>query len=197
MDMPLDAETTLDDAALLARYASGDRSAARILTQRLTSRVFAQAYRLLGQAADAEDVTQEALARLWRIAPDWDPDRAKVTTWLFRVTANLCTDRLRKRGRISASLDEIEEPADPAPGADDTLLVAARKDALRVALLDLPERQRMAILLRHFEGHGNPEIAEWLDVSVEAVESLLSRGKRALKGALAGQKDALGYTDDG
>lgn len=195
--MPLDAQTEADDADLLARYAQGDRAAARVLTQRLTPFVFSQAYRLLGEQAEAEDVAQEAMMRLWRIAPDWDAQRAKVTTWLYRVTANLCTDRLRKRGRIEPGLDGIPERADPQPGAEVRLQDKSRMQALQGALGDLPERQRMAVMLRHMEGLSNPEIAEHLEVSVEAVESLVSRGKRALKTRLMRQKEALGYDDDG
>lgn len=195
--MPLDALDDTDDADLLAQYAQGDRTAARVLTQRLTPLVFAQAFGLLGDRAEAEDVAQEAMMRLWRIAPEWEAARAKVTTWLYRVTANLCTDRLRRRGRVEPGLDGLPERADPAPGAEARLQDKARMGALRDALGTLPERQRMAVVLRHVEGCANPEIAARLDVSVEAVESLISRGKRALKAQLSGQKDALGYDDDG
>ncbi|MEO9515557.1 MAG: RNA polymerase sigma factor [Paracoccaceae bacterium] len=193
MSMPYDTVSNAPDDVLLQRYAAGDRSAARMLTARLTPVVFAQAYRGLGNQADAEDVTQDALMRLWRHAPDWRMGEAKVTTWLYRVTANLCTDKLRKRIRSGPSLDEIAEPADPTPSVETTLQNVSRQKALEDALDELPERQREAVVLRHIEGLNNPDIANRLDVSVEAVESLLARGKRALKSALAGKKDALGY----
>ncbi|MCR8828143.1 RNA polymerase sigma factor [Pseudosulfitobacter koreensis] len=196
MDMPLDQDTETDDATLLARYARGDASATRTLTLRLTPRVFGHAYRVLGDSAEAEDVAQDAMLRLWKIAPDWEADRAQVSTWLYRVTANLCTDRLRKR-RGGPALDEIAEPADPAPGVETQMQSRARMDALTAALQSLPERQRQAVVLRHIEGLANPEIADILDVGVEAVESLTARGKRALKAALAPQKQALGISDDG
>lgn len=194
MTMPFD---TLDDAsddALLARYATGDASAARALTLRFTPKVFAQAYRMLGDRADAEDVTQEAMLRLWRMAPDWQPGQARVTTWLFRVTSNLATDRLR-RNRGTA-IDDVAEPQDPAPGQEEQMQNSARLDAIRAALATLPERQRLALTLRHFEGLSNPDIAAQLEISIEAVESLTARAKRALARALAPQKAALGYTDD-
>ena len=171
MTMPLDAHATdePDEAALLARYARGDAAAVRALTLRLTPRAYAQAMRLLGDRAEAEDVAQDAMMRLWKIAPDWRAGEAKVTTWLYRVVAYLCTDRLRRSPRGPLALNEV------------------------AALATLPERQRMAVMLRHFEGATNPEIAERLGVSVEAVESLTARGKRALAAALKGQAAALGY----
>lgn len=182
------------ETALLRRYAQGDAAAARVLTGRLTPRVYGHALRVLGDRAEAEDVAQEALMRLWRIAPDWRSGEAKVSTWLYRVTANLCTDRLRRRP--TAALDAVAEPADPAPGPAARLQQAARHDALQAALNQLPERQRQAVVLRHIEGLGNAEIAQVLDIGIEAVESLTARGKRGLGAALAGQREALGYEDD-
>ncbi|WP_152467011.1 RNA polymerase sigma factor [Sulfitobacter sp. THAF37] len=179
------------EAALLARYASGDAAAARLLAARLTPRLFAHARRVLGDTAEAEDVTQEALLRLWKIAPGWRTGEARVGTWCYRVVANLCTDRLRKRR--SVPLDTVAEPEDPRPEAADRLQQLARRDALQAALESLPDRQRQAVVLRHIEGLSNPEIAEILDIGVEAVESLTARGKRGLAAALAGRKEALGY----
>ncbi|SFM44900.1 RNA polymerase sigma factor [Shimia aestuarii] len=194
MDMPYDTQEDIPDDALLVLYANGDAAAARVLTLRLTPRVFSHAYRVLGDRDEAEDVAQEALIRLWKVAPDWRQGEAKVTTWLYRVVANLCTDRLRKARGVA--LDAVAEPADDARGPAETLLEQARMDALQAALGELPDRQRQAVVLRHIEGLGNPEIAEILEISVEAVESLTARGKRALAAALAGQRAALGYSDD-
>ena len=192
--MPLDDQSDVSDEALLVLYANGDGASARQLTLRLTPRVYGQAYRMLGNQAEAEDVTQDALMRLWKIAPDWRQGEAKVTTWLYRVVQNLCTDRFRKaRG---TPLDSIPEPEDGSPGAAEQMQQTARKDALQRALDTLPDRQRQAVVLRHLEELSNPEISEILDISVEAVESLLSRGKRGLLQALSSQKDALGYEGD-
>ncbi|MGB3245255.1 MAG: RNA polymerase sigma factor [Sulfitobacter sp.] len=183
-----------DDAALLARYGDGDASAARLLAARLTPRIYAHAVRVLGDGAEAEDVTQDALMRLWRIAPEWRVGEAKVTTWLYRVVANLCTDRLRKRR--TTPLEDVAEPADPAPSAPAVMQEASRAQALQDALASLPDRQRQAVVLRHIDGLANPEIAAILDIGVEAVESLTARGKRALTAALADRRDALGYNDE-
>ncbi len=190
MDAQLD---ELQDDALMLLFAQGEAGAARILTARLLPRVLNHAARVLGNRTDAEDVAQEAMLRLWRAAGDWQAGGAKVSTWLYRVTANLAIDRLRRTGR-AVGLDDTDEPADEdALAADDRLIRADRMAALDAALARLPERQRQAVVLRHIEGVSNPEIAEVLEISVEAVESLTARGKRALAAALAGQKEALGY----
>ncbi len=182
------------DAELLARFSKGDRAAALALTSRLAPVVFAQAFRMLGDRAEAEDVTQESLLRLWKAAPGWDATRAKITTWLYRVTSNLCIDRLRKSNRNSG--DEVPEVADETPGIDRKLQATARAQALQHALQTLPDRQRQAMILRHIEDLSNPEISDIMEISVEAVESLVSRGKRALASTLAPQKKALGLEDD-
>jgi len=194
-DMALDALSAVPDEALLLRYARGDPEAARALTQRLVPRVTAFAARMLGDRTEAEDVAQETMLRLWRMAPDWRTGEAKVTTWLYRVAANLCTDRLRRER--PGALDGLPDPADGAPAAVARLIAADRVEALEAALAQLPERQRQAVVLRHLEGLGNPEIALVMDIGVEAVESLLARGKRALTALLAGRRAELGYGDDG
>ncbi len=181
------------DAVLLARYAAGDGAAARRLAELHLPRVLSFARRMLGDAAEAEDVAQEAMLRLWRIAPRWRAGEARISTWLYRVTANLCTDRLRRR-RPGAEMPEL---ADPAPGALAALMAADRAAALEAALAHLPERQRQAVVLRHLEGLGNAEIAEVMDSGIEAVESLIARGRRALAAVLAPRRAELGYGDDG
>jgi len=148
------------------------------------------------RSATSEDVAQEAMIRLWKIAPDWRGGEAQGSTWLYRVTANLCTDRLRKRQRVATSIDDVAEPQDPTPGVEAQMQTSARHQALSDALAQLPERQAQAVALRHLEGRANPEIAQIMDISVRSVESLTARGKRALAGLLAGQRAALGYDDD-
>jgi RNA polymerase sigma-70 factor (ECF subfamily) len=198
MTMAYDAGQDPTDEALLVLYANGDRHAALALTRRVVPRVLAYAARLLGgDRAEAEDVAQETMLRLWRAAPGWRQGEAQVATWAYRVATNLCIDRqraVRRRGLVA--LDSVAEPETDAPGAESRLQTAARLAALDAALATLPDRQRQAVVLRHIEGLANPEIAAVLDVGVEAVESLTARGKRALAAALAGEKPALGWKDD-
>jgi len=184
------------DDALLVLFANGDNTAAQELTRRLTPRAYGVAVRVLGDRAEAEDVTQEAMMRLWRMSPDWQPGKAQVSTWLYRVVLNLCFDtRRRQRGGVTG-LDEVAEPVDPGRGAVERMQDNARSDALQAALMQLPDRQRQAVVLRHIEELSNPEIAGIMQISARAVESLTARGKKALATALAGRRAELGYSDD-
>ncbi|MBU3258836.1 RNA polymerase sigma factor [Roseovarius sp. PS-C2] len=191
--MPLDMMSDIPDEALLERFALGDAAAARALTMRLTPQVMAHAFRLLGNHAEAEDVSQEAMLRLWKIAPEWRRGEARITTWLYRVVANLCIDRLRRTQ--GESLESVPEPQDERKGPAETLQGAERAQALQVALGHLPARQRQAVVLRDLEGLANPEVAEIMETSVEAVESLLARGRRGLMADLAGRREELGFGD--
>ena len=194
--MPYDAMSDRSDEDLLTAYAAGEPAAARALTLRLAPRAFAQAMRMLRDRAEAEDVAQEALVRLWRAAPGWRTGEAQVTTWLYRVVSNLCIDRIRRRRGGTVDIAAVDEPPDPAPGVERAMLDDARADALETALEALPERQKQAVGLRHLEGLSNPEIAAIMDIGVRAVESLTARGRKALEGLLAGKRAELGYDED-
>ena len=190
--------TGLDDApdeALLVAFANGDAAAGRVLLGQLAPRLFAHAARVLGDRAEAEDVVQETMLRLWKQAPDWRQGEAKVSTWAYRVAVNLCTDRLRARKRRGhVDLDSVADPPSLDPSAVDRMTGSDRNTALEAALATLPDRQRQAVVLRHIEGLSNPEIAAIMDIGVKAVESLTARGKRALTAALTDRKEELGYS---
>ncbi|MEM6635358.1 MAG: sigma-70 family RNA polymerase sigma factor [Pseudomonadota bacterium] len=181
------------DAALLARYGAGDVGAAQILSKRLVPAVMAFAARTLGDRAEAEDVAQETMLRLWRMAPNWQSGEATVKTWVYRVASNLCTDRLRKRGRVTVSdPTDFDQMRDETEGGQERLERIERATALQNALESLPPRQSQAVILRHIEGLSNPEIAQIMEIGVEAVESLTARGKRALAERLLPQAAKLG-----
>jgi RNA polymerase sigma-70 factor (ECF subfamily) len=172
------------DEALMARAGRGDRLAASALVLRHSERVFGACWRMLGNRDAAEDATQETFLRLWTFAPRWRAGEASLATWLYRVSANVCIDSLRKRRR-EAPEEAAPERADETPGADDIVAGRERASALKAALDALPERQRLAIVFRHYEELPNPQAAAVLGVSVEALESLLARGRRALRAALS------------
>ncbi|TLP68119.1 RNA polymerase sigma factor [Parasedimentitalea maritima] len=190
-----DPDPALSDDALLVLYANGDGRAAQELTSRLAPRCLGVAMRVLGNRAEAEDVTQEAMMRLWRMAPNWQPGQAQLSTWLYRVVMNLCIDLKRRQRGGYVDLDAVPEPEDTARSAAEQIQDDARHDALQAALMQLPERQRQAVVLRHIEELANPEIAGIMDVSVEAVESLTARGKRSLAAILTNKRQELGYND--
>ena len=171
------------DEELLARVAAGDPAASRALVARKLPRLLSLAGRMLGDAAEAEDVAQEAFVRIWKQAPRWRPGTARFDTWLHRVALNLCYDRLRRRRELTYA-DPPDRPDEgPGPGRG----LEAQDTGRRVsrALQALPDRQREAIVLCHYQELGNIEAAAVMGVSVEALESLLGRGRRSLRATLA------------
>jgi RNA polymerase sigma-70 factor (ECF subfamily) len=175
------------DAELVARVARGDRAAAQTLMRRHLPKMLGLARRMLGGSVEAEDAVQDAFMRLWTHAERWRPGQAKFETWLYRVTLNKCFDRLRRRP--VSPLDAAMEVQDPAPSPESELERAALSRQIEVALRALPDRQRAAIQLCHYQECGNIEAAEILGISVEALESLLSRGRRTLRARLLHLKD--------
>ncbi len=171
------------DDQLLSRIAQGDPAAVRALMARKLTRINGLAQRMLRDASEAEDVTQEVFLRAWRQAPKWVPGAARFDTWLHRVALNLCYDRLRRRREIPTETPPEQTDEGPAPDRG----LEAEDVGVRVAaaLARLPDRQREAVVLCHYQELGNIEAAGLMGVSVEALESLLSRGRRALRSALA------------
>ena len=174
------------DEALMAKVARGDERAFQLLSRRHLPAMLGVARRILGNAAEAEDVAQEAFMRVWTYAPRWQP-LAQFRTWLTRVVVNLCLDRKRRAPWVA--LETAGDIVDPTPGAGEQAETDERERMVATAVDKLPARQRSAIVLTYGEGMSNAQVAEILDTSVSAVETLLMRGKQNLRRALGGVID--------
>lgn len=165
----------------MARVALGDEAAYRLLSRRHVPAMLGLARRILGNATDAEDVAQEAMLRVWTHAPRWQP-LAQFRTWLTRVVVNLCLDRKRRAAWVA--LEKAGEIVDPTLGASELAEQNERERLVAAAIDGLPARQRTAIVLTYGDGMSNAQVAEILDTTVSAVETLLVRAKQNLRRAL-------------
>jgi len=177
------------DDDLVAAMARGDSAALGELLNRYGGRIAALARRMLGPGGDADEIVQETFLRLWSRAAIWQPGRAKLTTWLHRVAVNLAIDRLRRKG--PAGPDQAPETADPDPLPDARLASRDASILIDRALAALAPRQRLAITLCHYSEFSNIEAADIMGISVDAMESLLARGRRRLKHMLMADRHWL------
>lgn len=177
------------DEDIVRQVATGDSRAVAILIDRHLEMVMGLSYRMLGTRQDAEDVTQEVFLKVWSQAKAWQPGGAKFQTWIYRVCVNQCLDRLKKKKELL--VDTLPDQADEKPSALSKLEADEKSDRVQSAVGDLPERQRAALVLCHFQGMSNQEAADIMSVSVEALESLLARARRGLKRALLPEKEGL------
>lgn len=174
----------LSDEVLMARIAAGDRAAARALMADNLPRILGMARRMLNDAGEAEDVAQDTFLRVWKAAGRWQAGQARVSSWVTRIAINLCYDRLRKHREVPT--DQVPDLADTAPGQEAVLMAGEASARLTEALGRLPVRQRQAIELVHYQDLSNIEAAAIMEVSVDALESLLARGRRGLRALLIG-----------
>lgn len=176
-----------DDHALMARVAKGDQRAFSVLVSRHLGRTVRMAARILGNGAEAEDVAQEAFTRVWKQAPKWRPkghsDGAALTTWLHRVVVNLCIDRQRRKTPHPVG-ENLPEQEDTTPRADKQMESGETAQEVRIAVAELPDKQRIALTLCFFEGLSNAEAADAMDIGIKAVESLLVRARKNLRDRL-------------
>ncbi len=175
-----------EDDALMARAAVRDADAFRHLVERHSQRPYRLAWRMLGDQAEAEDIAQEVLLRLWHHAHEWQAGQAGVSAWLARVATNLCLDRIRRRKFVSD--DEGPERVDDTVLADEGMIAEQRKLKAQAAIQALPDRQRAAIILTYYEEFSNQMAADSLEMNIKAFESLLVRARTALRTALADLK---------
>jgi RNA polymerase sigma-70 factor (ECF subfamily) len=168
-----------EDGELLDKLATGDEVAFRMLVERHIDRAYAIALRIVGNAADAEDVVQDSMLKIWSHRGRWQHGRAKFSTWLYRVISNRCID-LRRKPRTE-NVEAVPEVADNQPGAVELIERNELNDMLELAMQRLPEQQRVAVILSYHENMSNGEIAQVMDTTVAAVESLLKRGRQQLR----------------
>ena len=177
---PVAADIVFDeDSELLDRLATGDEAAFRTLVERHIDRAYAIALRIIGNAADAEDVVQDTMLKIWSHRGRWQHGRAKFSTWLYRVVSNRCID-LRRKPRTE-NVEAVPEVADGQPDAASVIERNELSGMLEVAMQRLPEQQRIAVILSYHENMSNGEIAQVMDTTIAAVESLLKRGRQQLR----------------
>jgi RNA polymerase sigma-70 factor, ECF subfamily len=182
------------DEALMLQTALGSHRAFRILMARHIGSTIRIAETVLGDTAESDDVAQEAFMRVWRRASSFDPSVARFTTWLYRIVVNLAIDRARRpRGD---PIENAEHVATDEPGALASII--AKEDASTVGqcIAQLPERQRAALALFHFEGLSGRDAAQVMEMTEKAFESLLIRARAALKQRVLGRTHVRGGDDD-
>jgi RNA polymerase sigma-70 factor (ECF subfamily) len=168
-----------EDSELLDRLATGDEAAFRMLVERHIDRAYAIALRIVGNTADAEDVVQDTMLKIWSHRGRWQHGRAKFSTWLYRVISNRCID-LRRKPR-NENVETVPEVADSQPGDVEIIERNELNGMLELAMQRLPEQQRIAVIFSYHENMSNGEIALVMDTTVAAVESLLKRGRQQLR----------------
>ena len=182
------------DAALMLRVKQGDRDAFTVLVEKYKQPVMNLAYRTLSDASEAEDLAQHVFLQVFKSAPRYEAS-AKFSTWIFTITRNLCLNEIRRRSRHPAeSLDEVSQENEDQPlrqpedlktcSPPDALLQSELEEKVQMALAELPEKQRTALLLCRQEDLSYEEIAELLDCSLSATKSLIHRAREALKQTL-------------
>lgn len=188
--LPARTEEDAEDVRLMELVGAGDSGAFEQLVERHQRLVVGTVGRMLGNTSDAEDIAQQVFVRVWKSAKRYVP-RAKFTTWLLKITRNLVFNELRRRSRhpqvpLQAEAEEEERPIrdENAIAPDASMLEQELQKAIDAAIANLPETQRLAVILRRYEELSYEEIAETLDQSVSAVKSLLFRARTELRTSL-------------
>ena len=179
-----------EDIRLMQLVSAGETGAFEKLVERHQRLVVGTVARMLGNNSDVEDIAQQVFLRVWKSARRYVP-RAKFTTWLLKITRNLVFNELRRRSRhaqLPLRVESEEEdrpiPDEHAVAPDAFLLEQELQGAIEAAIAQLPETQRMALVLRRYDELSYEQIADVLDQSVPAVKSLLFRARTELRGHL-------------
>ena len=172
------------DRQFVTRLRSGDAQAFQQLVESHSRLLYRVAWRITGNATDAEDVVQETFLRGYRALDSFD-DRASFTTWLQRIAINYALDLVRRRKHVADAGDLPLDPADHAPLADRLLLNSQLKERLELAMKTLSSQERSAFMLRHFEGQSIGEISETLDIGESAAKHSVFRAIQKLRRFLA------------
>ncbi|MEQ8953213.1 MAG: sigma-70 family RNA polymerase sigma factor [Gammaproteobacteria bacterium] len=172
----------MTDEELMAAVCSGDETAYQAIVRQHIKPISHYAYRMLGNRKDCEDITQETFLRLWLNAKKWQPEKARLSTWLHRIAHNLCVDMLRKTSRF----EDMAEPQDIVQQeyGENSAEQDEKIKKLNRAIARLPESQRSALMLCHYQNFSNKEAAEIMNTSVKAVESALTRARHSLRNEL-------------
>jgi RNA polymerase sigma-70 factor (ECF subfamily) len=188
--LPARTQEDAEDVRLMELVSADDSGAFEQLVERHQRLVVGTVSRMLGNNSEAEDIAQQVFVRVWKSAKRYVP-RAKFTTWLLKITRNLVFNELRRRSRhahvpLHSESEEEERPIrdERAVAPDASLLEQELQNAIDAAIANLPETQRLAVILRRYEELSYEEIAETLDQSVSAVKSLLFRARTELRQSL-------------
>jgi RNA polymerase sigma-70 factor, ECF subfamily len=173
--------TGVDESELISRSVGGDESAYQLLVEQHLPSLSGYVMRMMANAAEAEDIIQETFIRLWTHGYRYRPGSAKLTTWLHNIAHNLCIDYFRKHNRL---VDISDEPDEEIPGPENNYAQHGLKKDIQDAMMAIPERQRSAIIMCHYQGLSNKDAAIVLGITVDALESLMVRGRKKLRSML-------------
>lgn len=171
-----------DDDDLMEATAKGNEQAFNRLVQRHTPKLYAVVRRYTGSAEDTDEIVQEAFWKAWQISPTWEQGRAQFSTWLYRVAINRAVDYRRKENRrLEIKMAILPDRAGPDVGSEKSLQDKQTLAIIRAAIDELPDKQRLALLLSTHKSKTNAEIANIMSCSEGAVEQLLVRARRRLR----------------
>jgi RNA polymerase sigma-70 factor (ECF subfamily) len=169
----------VDESDLIKQSVAGDESAYQLLLEKHLPSLSNYVMRMMANTAEADDIIQETFIRLWTRGNKFNPETARLTTWLHNIAHNLCIDYFRKSNRLVD--DSVEQPNAEVSGPEEALTRQGLVKSIQQAMMSLPERQRSAIIMCHYQGLSNKDAAVVLDMSVDALESLMARGRKKLR----------------